>query len=363
MKQPFNEIQNRLLFKYIKIVGAVSLSGAILLYILNNVLKGFIVDFFRVLFIDADPFTIIRSFFSFALPLMIIVTSFMLVYFLVRDYMDVLKMFLDGVDAVYEQQRATLHVEKQYQTIADAIMDSATEYRQSELSAQEDEMKKKDLIYLLTQDIRLPLSSIIMYIELLQKEKQISPSTRRDFMQTILLKSMDLEDMINEFFDITRFNLRYSKWQSETFSLTFLVEQVIEEFAYLYEEKGMDIHFDYDDGATIRADNEKIYRVIRDLLRNICVIGYEGSMIKMVLKNDGDYYHLSMMVDAVHLNGESVANLFKNYYHLKEIKVNGRSHVLGLGIVKSIMEVAKGSLFASSIGETLKFDVYFERMK
>ena len=202
-----------------------------------------------------------------------------------------------------------------------------------------------------------------MYIELLEKEKQISKETRYHFLETILMKSMDLEDMINEFFDITRFNLHYSKWNEERFVLTHLIEQVIEEYYYLLEEKQMELSFDYDEVVSIVADNEKIARVIRDLLQNLCMIGYEQSKINMVLRNDGDYYHLSMEVGAVHLKGDSVANLFKNYYQLKEVKVNGRSHVLGLGIAKSIMDVAKGSLFASSIGETLKFDLYFEKEK
>ena len=363
MKHPFHNIRKRLLRKYLTIVGAVSLSGAFLLYVFDHILNGIIVDFLRVLLIDIDPFMMLKRIFAIALPLLIVVTSFIIVYFLAREFASILKLFLKGVDDVYEKQRITLQMPQEYDEISKLILDSAKEYRQYERSAQEDEMKKKDLIYLLTQDIRLPLSNILMYIELLQKEKQISKETRHHFIQTILMKSLDLEDMINEFFDITRFNLRYSKWNAELFNLTHLVEQVLDEYYYLLEDKQMSVSFDYNDLVWIYADNEKIARVIRDLLRNLCAIGYPQSEILIKLKNDGDFYHLSMEVAAIHLKGESVANLFKNYYQLKEVKVNGRSHVLGLGIAKSIMDVAQGNLFASSIGEILKFDIYFVKEK
>lgn len=360
--KPFRKIQRRILKKYITIVGAVSLFGAFLLYILDHVLNGIIADFFRVLFIDIDPFMMVKRFFAIALPFMIVVTSFILVYFLARDYSDIIKIFLSGVDDVYEKQRTHLQVPKEYEEVADMIIDSAKEYRHYEEAAKEDEMKKKDLIYLLTQDIRLPLSSILMYIELLQKEKAISKDTRHDFMETILMKSMDLEDMINEFFDITRFNLKYSTWNSERFNLTTLIHQAIDEYDYILQEKQMQVVFPNQEAVYIEADNEKIARVIRDLLQNLCVIGYADHNIYISLKEEGSYYRLSMEVAAIHLKGESVANLFKNYYHLQEIKVNGRSHALGLGIAKSIMDAAGGGLFASSIGEVLKFDIYFERM-
>ena len=359
MNQPFHKIQKRLLVKYLTIVGAISLAGATVLYIIDHILNGIIVDFLRVLLIDIDPFAMLKRLFAIGLPLMIVITSFVIVYFLAREFATILKQFLKGIDDVYEKQREYPHISEEYDEIAKLILDSAKEYQQYELSAQEDEMKKKDLIYLLTQDIRLPLSNILMYIELLQKEKQISKPTRYHFMETILMKSMDLEDMINEFFDITRFNLHYSKWNAERFVLTHLIEQVIDEYYYLLDEKQMQVSFQYDEVVSIVADNEKIARVIRDLLYNLCMIGYEHSDIQLNLKSDHEYHHLIMEVKAIHLKGDSVANLFKNYYQLKEVKVNGRSHVLGLGIAKSIMDVAKGNLFASSIGETLKFDLYF----
>ena len=359
MNQPFHKIQKRLLMKYLTIVGMITLSGAGILYIMDHILNGIIVDFLRVILVDIDPFIMLKKIFAIGLPFMIVVTSFVIVYFLAREFATILKQFMKGVDDVYEKQREHPHIPQEYEDISNMILESAKEYREYEQLAQEDEHKKKDLIYLLTQDIRLPLSNILMYIELLQKEKHISKSTRHHFMNTILEKSLDLEDMINEFFDITRFNLRYSKWNEERFVLTHLIEQVIEEYYYLLEEKNMQISFQYEEHVTITADNEKIARVIRDLLRNLCIIGYEQAELKLTLNSDHEYHHLSMEVAAIHLKGDSVANLFKNYYQLKEVKVNGRSHVLGLGIAKNIMEVAKGNLFASSIGETLKFDLYF----
>ena len=95
------------------------------------------------------------------------------------------------------------------------IRDRSDDYQNYLKAAAQDEEKKKDLIYLLAQDIKMPLSNILMYLEFLHKETRISPEIQKDFVIQVLHKSLDLEDMINEFFDITRFNLQYAKWNPE----------------------------------------------------------------------------------------------------------------------------------------------------
>ena len=132
-------------------------------------------------------------------------------------------------------------------------------------AAAQDEEKKKDLIYLLAQDIKMPLSNILMYLEFLHKETRISPEIQKDFVIQVLHKSLDLEDMINEFFDITRFNLQYAKWNPEHMYLDRMMEQVVDEYYMLMEAKQMEVFIESGSGLALFADNEKIARVMRDL--------------------------------------------------------------------------------------------------
>lgn len=67
--------------------------------------------------------------------------------------------------------------------------------------------KKNDLIVYLAHDLKTPLTSVIGYLSLLRDELQISEKLRERYTEIALNKAERLEELINEFFDITRFNL------------------------------------------------------------------------------------------------------------------------------------------------------------
>ena len=135
------------------------------MYIFDNVLNGIVIDFLKVLLIDGDPFSTFKKIFAIVLPAIIAITGFMLVYFLCRELSNYLRVLMEGMDDVLEKQREKLNFPKELQPTQKLILSIAEDYQRNEKAALEDEEKKKDLIYLLAQDIKLPLSNILMYLE------------------------------------------------------------------------------------------------------------------------------------------------------------------------------------------------------
>ena len=81
--------------------------------------------------------------------------------------------------------------------------------RNSQRAAKEAEQKKNDLVAYLAHDLKTPITSVIGYLTLLRDEPQISPELRARYTGIALNKAQRLEELINEFFDITRFNLTH----------------------------------------------------------------------------------------------------------------------------------------------------------
>ena len=81
------------------------------------------------------------------------------------------------------------------------------------------------MIVYLAHDLKTPLTSVVGYLSLLADEPQISPELRARYTQIALDKALRLEDLINEFFDITRFNLTSLTLEVESTNFSRMLEQ------------------------------------------------------------------------------------------------------------------------------------------
>ena len=89
------------------------------------------------------------------------------------------------------------------------------------------EQRKNDLVMYLAHDLKTPLSSVIGYLILLREEKQISEEMREKYVSISLEKAEQLENLINELFEITRFNLSNITLQYSKINLTRLLERSV----------------------------------------------------------------------------------------------------------------------------------------
>lgn len=128
------------------------------------------------------------------------------------------KLLKKVVNYVYELQAATgklfdksvdyIELSPELSEIAININRLKQEVENNARLAQENEQRKNDLIMYLAHDLKTPLSSVIGYLTLLHDdEQQISQELREKYLSISLDKAERLEDLINEFFEITRFNL------------------------------------------------------------------------------------------------------------------------------------------------------------
>lgn len=212
------------------------------------------------------------------------------------------------------------------------------------------EKRKNDLIMYLAHDLKTPLASVIGYLNLLRDEKEISDEVRDKYLSISLEKAERLEELINEFFEIARFNISDITLQYSRISLTRLLEQVLYEFDPMLKEKGLTGKLQTEKDVTLQCDANKIQRVFDNLLRNAVMYSDEGGEIEITVQSDqAQAVTITVSNYGDTIPEEKLNRIFEQFYRLDDARsTNSGGAGLGLAIAKQIVELHGGSIEAQS---------------
>ncbi|MCI8653577.1 MAG: vancomycin resistance histidine kinase VanS [Angelakisella sp.] len=225
-------------------------------------------------------------------------------------------------------------------------------------SARESEQRKNDLIVYLAHDLKTPLTSVIGYLTLLRDEPQISPELRGRYTGIALDKALRLEDLINEFFDITRFNLTTLVLEPERTNLSRMLEQVTSEFLPILGEKELTWETSIPPDVELLCDRDKLQRVLDNLIRNAVNYSYPSTAITLVVEPGEEAVTLRVQNHGRTIPPEKLCHIFEQFYRVDSSRASATGGAgLGLAIAKEIVELHGGSITAESAGESIAFTV------
>lgn len=217
--------------------------------------------------------------------------------------------------------------------------------------------RKNDLIMYLAHDLKTPLASVIGYLNLLRDEGQISEELREKYLSISLNKAERLEDLINEFFEIARFNLSTVTLQYSKINLTRLLEQLTYEFKPMLQEKNLSCKLGIYGDIMLRCDADKIQRVFDNLLRNAVIYSYENTEIEITAKNYGENITVTFANMGDTIPQEKLDRIFEQFYRLDAARSTSGGAGLGLAIAQQIAQLHGGKITAESERDRIEFEV------
>lgn len=248
---------------------------------------------------------------------------------------------------------------------------------QAEAMAREAEQRKNDLVIYLAHDLKTPLTSVIGYLSLLQDEPQISPKLRERYTGIALDKALRLEDLIGEFFDITRFNLTTLTLETEQVNLSRMLEQITYEFLPVLSDKGLSWKLDIQPEVQMNCDPDKLQRVFDNLIRNAVNYSYPDSAISLSMKmaaadsmrtlnsqpvptpEQNPWIEVTIGNHGKTIPPEKLGRIFEQFFRLDSSRSSSTGGAgLGLAISKEIVELHGGRIQAESADEQIVFTLW-----
>lgn len=268
-----------------------------------------------------------------------------------------LEYILDGVNSIYREQEELIELPEELYEVEKEINHVILNVKANKQKAGEAEQKKNDLIVYMAHDLKTPLTSVIGYLSLLNDEKEISGELQRKYISIALKKSQRLEDLINEFFEVTRFNLSTMTLELSTVNLTRMIEQMAFEFIPMFQEKGLSYQLNLDKDIEMLCDVDKMERVFDNLLKNAVNYSYEGTQIRIsAQKTKDDMVDICITNHGKNIPPEKREQIFEQFFRMQSSRDSSSGGAgLGLAIARQIVEQHGGRLTCESENETISF--------
>lgn len=217
------------------------------------------------------------------------------------------------------------------------------------MAAREAEQRKSDLIVYLAHDLKTPLTSVIGYLTLLRDEPQISEELRAKYTGVALDKAGRLEELINEFFEITRFRLSHLELERSPVDLPRMIQQMVSEFLPMFRDKDLSCETDLPGRLEYSCDPDKLARVFENLLRNAVHYSFPRSVIHIRMKKTARRLAVAFENVGPTIPPEKLGRVFEQFFRVDGSRgTNGGGAGLGLAIAKQIVSAHGGSIYAES---------------
>lgn len=225
-----------------------------------------------------------------------------------------------------------------------------------EEEAREAEQRKQDLIAFLAHDLKTPLTSVVGYLTLLHDEPDLDTEQRAKYTGIALDKAQRLQELLGEFFDITRMDLRSAAEDMTPIQLTVLLEQLADEFYPLFAEKELTCSTEIEHHLVVLGDPDKLARVFDNILKNAVSYSAPGGDVSIRAEHDGGQVRVTVTNEGLEIPEKELARIFQKFYRLDAARSSRTGGAgLGLAIAKEIVELHGGRIWAESNGKATSF--------
>ena len=368
MKNKYRKLKFTLLLQTVLVTALTVLVGG---FILQYVIDGIYNDSFAELFVrflmsmDIKKSQAIRLYWKLIgdNKIFFIIVGFLLL-FAVFYYVALSKMMKyvdqigDGIENILSESTEPIHLITELKPIEIRLNEIKANLKRKEIEAEEGEKKKNDLVLFLAHDLKTPLTSIVAYLSMLDTHEDMPREDREKYTHIALEKSIRLGELINEFFDITRYNLQKIELEAIEINLSFMLEQLADELYGVLQEKSLSCEVQVEENLVVYGDPDKLARVFDNILRNAIAYCYADTKIQIEAQMKNRNVEIVFTNQGDKIPGVMLQTIFEKFYRVDGSRSSGTGGAgLGLAIAKEIVELHGGLIRAKSDDNRTQFVV------
>lgn len=346
----------------------ITVAAAVTAYLVRHILRGqigdrivqFLVNTF--LFENSDAQTIYQLVIRNNMDMILLVVILIFLVILFRFSISWFTKYFDevsaGMDKLVEESDNQIALSPELNFMENKLNQVKNNLEKQKKAVLDAEQRKNDLVVYLAHDIKTPLTSVIGYLSLLDEAPDIPPKQKAKYIGITLEKAYRLEQLINEFFEITRFNLQTMVLNKENINLLFMLQQMADEFYPILNPKGKQVSVNVTDGLTLCGDADKLARVFNNILKNAIAYSYENSIIDIFAKQQDKNIVITFTNQGNPIPQGKLETIFEKFYRLDTARSTSTGGAgLGLAIAQEIVTAHNGTISVESNPENTTFTI------
>ncbi|EDT84050.1 PAS domain-containing sensor histidine kinase [Clostridium botulinum] len=211
----------------------------------------------------------------------------------------------------------------------------------------------------ISHELKTPLNVIFTAVQLLGfYEKDVDYEKQDKYLKLIKQNCYRLMKLINNLLDTTKLDSGYLKLNLVNYNIVSLIEEITLSVTSYAESKGINIIFDTNvEEKIIAVDTDKIERIILNLLSNSIKFTNPGGHIFVKIKDCGENVYIHVKDTGVGIPSDKLESIFERFFQVdKTLKKNKEGTGIGLHLVKSFVEMHKGTVhIKSELGQGTEF--------
>lgn len=239
-------------------------------------------------------------------------------------------------------------IDKNLTGLAAEINISHSLQKEKELSILRKERRLKESVSNISHDLRTPLTSMIGYLQLLQKTKL--ENEQKEYLEISLARGRYLQTLIDDFYDISLLEDKENTPIMEKVNLDNILADIILSFTEQFEERNIIPTITFADKPTyVKADETMLKRIVMNLVSNAIRYGTKKLQIEIA---HADYIEVNFTNRIQNQQNIDISRLFDKFY-TADLSRNHSGSGLGLYIVKVLAEKMGGEVTATLQEQTL----------
>lgn len=265
---------------------------------------------------------------------------------LVRERLGNISDILDEISQGNHNRRILAHPDDMTSTICYKMNEIVHDFQEQIIDLRRAEETNKQLMTSLSHDLRTPLTTLIGYLDAVQKEI-VFGSEREQYIETARIKSHEMKEYVDKLFEWFKLNSDEETFTTQTVEFSELTRMILKDWVPVFETAPLDFEIDIPEKRIeVDLDPDAYSRILNNLIHNVLAHSHATGISVSVSTQNGDT-NVSVIDNGRGISKQDLPYIFQRLYKCDPAR-SQKGSGLGLSIVQQLTEKMGGTIRAIS---------------